>query len=153
MTAHWAKETISDASRWPDAGLVREGLRLFEQLPRTASTEVLLATDLHAGTSCKRNESLGSSSIPSPSSGILPTMQRNISSTAKRECAQILLARSAALLTCSRSITSASGFGCSRVPQRSPATDGMSTQSPWPGLWFEGAGCQRNKARHAASRL
>jgi streptomycin 6-kinase len=49
MTAHWAKETISDASRWPDAGLVREGLRLFEQLPRTASTEVLLATDLHAG--------------------------------------------------------------------------------------------------------
>ena len=49
MTAHWANETISDASRWPDAGLVREGLRLFEQLPRTASTEVLLATDLHAG--------------------------------------------------------------------------------------------------------
>ena len=29
--------------------LVREGLRLFEDLPRTASTVVLLATDLHAG--------------------------------------------------------------------------------------------------------
>ena len=33
----------------PDAGLVREGLRLFEELPRTAPVEVLLATGLHAG--------------------------------------------------------------------------------------------------------
>jgi streptomycin 6-kinase len=29
--------------------LVREGLRLFQDLPRTAPIEVLLATDLHAG--------------------------------------------------------------------------------------------------------
>jgi streptomycin 6-kinase len=49
MTAHWANETSSDVSRWPDTGLVREGLRLFEQLPRTAISKVLLATDLHAG--------------------------------------------------------------------------------------------------------
>lgn len=49
MTAYWSEETLADAGRWPDAGLVREGLRLFEELPRTAPAEVLLATDLHAG--------------------------------------------------------------------------------------------------------
>ncbi len=37
------------SSRWPDPGLVREGLRLFKELPRTAREEVLLVTDLHAG--------------------------------------------------------------------------------------------------------
>ena len=49
MTAHWASETLADAARWPDPGLVREGLRLFEELPRTSTRDVLLATDLHAG--------------------------------------------------------------------------------------------------------
>jgi len=49
MTEHWTHETLADVERWPDAGLVREGLHLFKELPRTAPTEVLLATDLHAG--------------------------------------------------------------------------------------------------------
>ncbi len=49
MTAQWASETLVDAARWPDAGLVQEGLRLFEELPRTSPTDMLLATDLHAG--------------------------------------------------------------------------------------------------------
>jgi streptomycin 6-kinase len=49
MTAHWANETIADSARWPDSGLVRAGLRLFEELPRTSPNDVLLATDLHAG--------------------------------------------------------------------------------------------------------
>jgi streptomycin 6-kinase len=50
MTAHWADETIAAAPRWPaDRGLVQDGLRLLEQLPRSSSDEVLLATDLHAG--------------------------------------------------------------------------------------------------------
>src|SRR5579859_2302022 len=49
MTEYWTRETLADVERWPDAGLVREGLRLFKELPRTAPTEVLLATDLHAG--------------------------------------------------------------------------------------------------------
>jgi len=49
MTAHWSQETLADAARWPDAGLVREGLQVFDELPRSAPTEVLLATDLHAG--------------------------------------------------------------------------------------------------------
>ena len=49
MTAQWAAETIADSARWPDAGLVREGLRLFEELSRAAPGDVLLATDLHAG--------------------------------------------------------------------------------------------------------
>lgn len=49
MTASWSIETLADAGRWPDAGLVREGLRLFKDLPRSAPAERLLATDLHAG--------------------------------------------------------------------------------------------------------
>jgi streptomycin 6-kinase len=35
--------------RWPDPGLVEQGLRLFEELSRESSHDVLLATDLHAG--------------------------------------------------------------------------------------------------------
>ncbi|HZO57643.1 MAG TPA: aminoglycoside phosphotransferase family protein [Bryobacteraceae bacterium] len=49
MLKHWSDETLADINRWPDAGLVREGLRLFDELSRTAPAEVLLATDLHAG--------------------------------------------------------------------------------------------------------
>jgi streptomycin 6-kinase len=45
----WSNETLADASIWPDAGLVHEGLRLFQELLRTAPSEMLLATDLHAG--------------------------------------------------------------------------------------------------------
>jgi streptomycin 6-kinase len=49
LTAYWSRETVAQMQRWPDSGLVREGLRLFEKLPGNASSEVLLATDLHAG--------------------------------------------------------------------------------------------------------
>ena len=49
LTAAWSEETLADAARWPDTGLVREGLRLFEELPRSTPRAVLLATDLHAG--------------------------------------------------------------------------------------------------------
>jgi streptomycin 6-kinase len=49
MAAYWADKTLAAARRWPDAGLVREGLRLLEELPRPSSDDVLLATDLHAG--------------------------------------------------------------------------------------------------------
>ncbi len=49
LMAHWSQETQADAERWPDAGIVNEGLRLFNELPRSAPAEVLLATDLHAG--------------------------------------------------------------------------------------------------------
>ena len=49
MTAAWAAETERDSEHWVDAGLVRDGLALFGELPRTAPDHVLLATDLHAG--------------------------------------------------------------------------------------------------------
>ncbi len=45
----WSKETLGDVDKWPDAGLVREGLRLFKELACTAPMQMLLATDLHAG--------------------------------------------------------------------------------------------------------
>jgi streptomycin 6-kinase len=49
LTAHWTAETLARAERWSEPALVREGLHLFEELPRTAPDQVLLATDLHAG--------------------------------------------------------------------------------------------------------
>ena len=49
MIAHWSAETWAESARWADSGLVNEGLRLFEELSREADTDVLLATDLHAG--------------------------------------------------------------------------------------------------------
>jgi streptomycin 6-kinase len=49
MLESWSEETLAHADRWPDSGLVREGLHVFGTLPYTAPTNVLLATDLHAG--------------------------------------------------------------------------------------------------------
>ena len=49
LTAHWTNETLGQIEQASDSGLVREGLQLFEELPRNATREVLLATDLHAG--------------------------------------------------------------------------------------------------------
>lgn len=49
MTAFWASATAPRAAESSDPGLVREGLRLFEELSRPSTHDVLLATDLHAG--------------------------------------------------------------------------------------------------------
>jgi streptomycin 6-kinase len=49
MTRYWSDETLTQAEHWPDADLVREGLRLFTELPESALSHPLLATDLHAG--------------------------------------------------------------------------------------------------------
>jgi streptomycin 6-kinase len=49
LTAYWSAETLACNEQWPDKGLVDEGLRLLEELARSAPTKVLLATDLHAG--------------------------------------------------------------------------------------------------------
>lgn len=49
LIEYWSNGTLAEVERWPDGGLVREGLRVFKELPHTATTDVLLATDLHAG--------------------------------------------------------------------------------------------------------
>ena len=49
MIAAWTKEAVEQADRWPDAGLAKEGLHIFEALLNDAPCDVLLATDLHAG--------------------------------------------------------------------------------------------------------
>jgi streptomycin 6-kinase len=49
MLESWSTETLASLNSYPDTGLVREGLQLFQDLPRTGDIEVLLATDLHAG--------------------------------------------------------------------------------------------------------
>jgi streptomycin 6-kinase len=49
MTAFWATETTAAAPKWPDAALIGEGLRLFDELARPSLDDVLLATDLHSG--------------------------------------------------------------------------------------------------------
>lgn len=49
LTEYWSRQSVAQVARWPDAGVVRQGLQLFAELPRTTPTDVLLATDLHAG--------------------------------------------------------------------------------------------------------
>ena len=49
MAAVWSDEARAESARWFDGGLVREGLALFAELSRPAASDVLLATDLHAG--------------------------------------------------------------------------------------------------------
>lgn len=49
MTELWSEETLAAADDWSDAGLVRQGLDTFRELAHSASSDVLLATDLHAG--------------------------------------------------------------------------------------------------------
>ena len=45
----WTAETLAGSHLWPDPALVRDGLSLFQELPRTARDPALLAVDLHAG--------------------------------------------------------------------------------------------------------
>ena len=45
----WRIETLAQVAQWPDAELVGEGLRVLEELARPSPTDILLATDLHAG--------------------------------------------------------------------------------------------------------
>jgi streptomycin 6-kinase len=49
MTAQWSERALAETRGRPDEGLVREGVRLLDELPRSSPAEVLLATDLHAG--------------------------------------------------------------------------------------------------------
>jgi streptomycin 6-kinase len=49
MINFWCQETIAQKHLWPDEGLVKEGLRVMKELARPVPTDVLLATDLHAG--------------------------------------------------------------------------------------------------------
>jgi streptomycin 6-kinase len=49
MIDYWCEETLAQKHLWPDAGLVSEGMRVMKELARPATTDVLLATDLHAG--------------------------------------------------------------------------------------------------------
>ena len=49
LIEYWSNQTLSEIERWPDEGLVREGLRVFKELSYLATADVLLATDLHAG--------------------------------------------------------------------------------------------------------
>ena len=45
----WCEESRAQRHLWPDTGLVEEGLRVFQELASPSESDVLLATDLHAG--------------------------------------------------------------------------------------------------------
>ncbi|HEX5937829.1 MAG TPA: aminoglycoside phosphotransferase family protein [Actinomycetota bacterium] len=49
MVREWIEETEQNEPSWPDRQLVRDGLRMFEELAEDREGDVLLATDLHAG--------------------------------------------------------------------------------------------------------
>jgi streptomycin 6-kinase len=49
MIDYWIAETMLSEHEWYDAGLVKEGIAVFNDLSSTTLSETLLATDLHAG--------------------------------------------------------------------------------------------------------
>jgi streptomycin 6-kinase len=49
MLEFWIRQTLAQCADWPDPPLVREGLRLFHGLTQPSPSDVVLATDLHAG--------------------------------------------------------------------------------------------------------
>jgi streptomycin 6-kinase len=49
MIDFWRDETSKHEREWADSALVHEGLDLFGELIDSTTTDVLLATDLHAG--------------------------------------------------------------------------------------------------------
>jgi streptomycin 6-kinase len=49
MADEWADECATNPNQVLDPGIVRDGLSLFRELPRSADSAVLLTTDLHAG--------------------------------------------------------------------------------------------------------
>jgi streptomycin 6-kinase len=69
MLEYWSRETAAQAEHWSDAGIVREGLGLFNDLPRTAPSEALLATDLHAGNVLRAEREPWLAIDPKPFSG------------------------------------------------------------------------------------
>ena len=89
LTEYWSGETLSDVELWHDAGLVREGLGLFKELPQTAPANVLLATDLHAGNVLRSQREPWLVIDPKPFVGIRPMMRRSTCSIAGRGCARI----------------------------------------------------------------
>lgn len=48
MLESWSLETLAQERHWPDAGLVRRGLQIFQELSKPSQDDRLLATDLHA---------------------------------------------------------------------------------------------------------
>lgn len=49
LAEYWSAECLAKKGEWLEPALVSEGLRLFLDLSRATSADVLLATDLHAG--------------------------------------------------------------------------------------------------------
>ena len=49
LIEYWSAETVNAREKWPDAGLVSEGLQMLAALAEDGGDGVLLATDLHAG--------------------------------------------------------------------------------------------------------
>ena len=117
--------TLADVERWPDTGLVREGLRLFKELPRTAPTEVLLATDLHTSSVLRPAREPWLVIDPKPFvGGSPPTMRRSTCSTVMRDCARTRSGRSDGSRTCLEGI--ASEFDSGRLPPAAEPRDDWS---------------------------
>lgn len=129
LTKYWADETLSqiDQGQDIDMGLVREGLQLFEELPRSATRTVLLATELHAGNVVRAEREPWPESILSRSTEIPPMMRPSIFSTVARDCDCIRIEPSEVLQISSELKPNVSRSGPSLAQPRNPATIGAMT--------------------------
>ena len=129
--ALWAGETIAAKPQWSDVGLVEEGLRLFEELSRASSDDLLLATDLHAGNVLRAQREPWLVIDPKPFIGdrAYDATQHLLNCPARlRADPRGTIRRLADLL---ESTPTAFACGCSRARRRSRATRGMTIRLPW----------------------
>ena len=123
MTALWRDETLAEPAPRSDPGLVREGLRLFDELPRTATTHVLLATDLHAGNVLRAQREPWLVIDPKPFVGDPAYDATQHLLNCDRLRVEPAGAGRSASPTCSSSSRSASVSGCSPAPPPSRSSD------------------------------
>ena len=114
MTAYWSDETLAQAEYWPNTDLVREGLRLFEELPQRAPSDLLLATDLHAGNVLRARREPWLVIDPKPFVGDPAYDATQHLLNCVRGCAPIRTRQFAALRTFSA--WTANAFACGRSP-------------------------------------
>jgi hypothetical protein len=124
LTQYWTSETLAYAEHWPDANLVAEGLRLFKELTRSATTEVLLATDLLAGNVLRAEREPWLVIDPKPSWEIQSTTRPSICSIVGQDCNRTRRERFEAFPASLASNTNVSACGLSPARRRSRARIG-----------------------------
>jgi streptomycin 6-kinase len=128
--ADWFELDSETDSRGLDPGLAREGIATLRELPRTADRSVLLWTDLHAGNVLASQREPWLVIDPQPFIGdpAYEPVQHILNCDERLATDPAGLARG--WRSCSTSLPSVSGYGCSPAASRSRSTTSRCASPP-----------------------